>query len=354
MRLLITGASGFLGRAVVAAAVRRGHNVRAIVRPGGAADGISILRHPAVQRVRLDLRSSAGLVEAVAGVDAVLHLAASKAGDMYTQYAGTVVATENLLAAMVQARVTRLIAVSSFAVYDYVGMRSRSTLTEDSPLAPMFPPRDEYSHTKLVQESIIRDAARTHGWDIAILRPGAIIGPDNLWTARLGLSATPERWLRIGWFARVPVSYVENCAEAILLAAEKPGPMAITVNVIDDDCPTQARYCREVLSRLRPRPRSITMPWTAARVLARLATITNRVLFKGRAKLPSILIPARLHARFKPLRYSNRRLHEALGWSQRYGLGEAIERSLSGEGEALADGATTPAAGELETVEAGR
>jgi nucleoside-diphosphate-sugar epimerase len=328
MKLLITGASGFLGRFVVAEAIRRGHRVRAIVRPASAADEIDALNHPNVEQVRCDLRSPAGLVEAVAGVDAVLHLAASKSGDMYAQYAGTVVATEHLLHAMVQGGVSRIIAVSSFAVYDYIRIRGWTRLSEESPLAPTFPPRDEYSHTKLVQEELIRDRARQHGWDFAILRPGAIIGPANLWTARLGISATPKRWLRIGWLSRVPISYVEHCAEAILLAAEKPGPLALTVNVVDDRCPTQASYCRAVLRRLQPRPRSVTIPWTAIRLLARAAALTNAIVFKGRAKLPSILVPARLHARFKPLRYSNQRLHETLGWTQRYTLAEAIDRSL--------------------------
>ncbi len=351
MRLLITGASGFLGRFVVAEAVRRGHDVRALVRPASVIDDLAALRHPAIEQVRIDLRSPVGLDEALGGVDAVLHLAASKAGDIYTQYAGTVVATENLLAAMARSRVTKIIAISSFAVYDYIRLRSWSTITEDSPLARTFPARDEYSHTKLVQENLIRNAAAAHGWDFAILRPGAIIGPDNLWTARLGLSASPKRWLRIGWFSLVPVSYVENCAEAVLLAAEKSGPMALTLNVFDDRCPTQARYCGEVLRRTQPRPRSLVIPWTAARVLARLAAITNRVAFGGRAKLPSILIPARLHARFKPLRYSNRRLHEALGWSQRYSLAESLDRSMGIRKPLSAESKEEPSAGHLVTIE---
>ena len=62
--------------------------------------------------------------------------------------------------------------------------------------------------------------------------------------------------------------------------------------------------------------------------MARGASMVNTLVFGGRAKLPSILIPVRLHARFKPLRYSNKRLHEALGWNQRYTLAQALDRSL--------------------------
>src|SRR5262245_43816406 len=330
MRLLVTGATGFLGRHVVGEALRRGHDVRALVRPSSPAAEVPELDHPRLELARIDLRSKRGLVDACAAMDAVLHLAAAKVGDMYAQYAGTVIATENLLEAMTSADgPRRIVGVSSIAVYDYLHKRSRAVLDEESTLEPEFPPRDEYSHTKLVQERLIREHAQRQNWDYAILRPGVIYGRDNLWTARLGISASERRWLRIGWLGTLPLCYVENCAEAIVLAAEKPGPLALTVNVIDDTLPTQASYAREVLRRLTPRPRSRTLPWPMMRLLARSAWVTNRVVFRGRARLPAILVPARLHARFKPLRYSNRRLHETLGWKPRYSLAQALERSLS-------------------------
>ena len=61
-----------------------------------------------------------GLAEALAGHDVVLHLAAAKSGDLYAQYAGTVVATENLLTAMTDAEVKRIVLISSLSVYDYL------------------------------------------------------------------------------------------------------------------------------------------------------------------------------------------------------------------------------------------
>ena len=120
MKLLVTGAAGFLGRFVVAEALRRGHCVRAVIRSGGGVADETVPERPGVEYVDIDLRSRTGLVEACNGVDAVLHLAASKAGDMYTQYAGTVVATENLLEAMTAAGVRRIVGISSFAVYNYL------------------------------------------------------------------------------------------------------------------------------------------------------------------------------------------------------------------------------------------
>ena len=109
MRIFVTGATGFVGRHVIEVAAARGHKVRAVVRPSSSTD---IADDPAVESARVDLRSPDGLAEAIDGVDSVIHLAATKAGDFQAQFAGTVVATENLLAAMSQVRVHQLVAVA--------------------------------------------------------------------------------------------------------------------------------------------------------------------------------------------------------------------------------------------------
>ena len=220
MKLCVTGATGFLGRYVVSSALARGHSVRALVhRPADLAK----LGWPAdadIEQVKVDLRSRAGLADAVRGCDAVLHLAAMKAGDLYAQFGGTVVATENLLWAMQQTNVRRLVAISSFAVYDYLHRRSWSVLDEQSPLDEAMVDRDEYAQTKLIQEQLVRETASKNGWDWTVLRPGMIYGRDNLFNARAGFFAG-SNWVRTGAWAPIPLTYVEHCAEAVVLAAER-------------------------------------------------------------------------------------------------------------------------------------
>src|SRR3954467_14421835 len=133
MKLLVTGANGFLGHYVVAEALRRGHVVRAMVRSPADAARHGWDRDPNVEVVVADLRRRRGLTDAVRGVDAVLHLAAAKSGDLYAQYGGTVVATENLLAAMDETGLSRIVLVSSFSVYDYLRIPAFSVLDESSP-----------------------------------------------------------------------------------------------------------------------------------------------------------------------------------------------------------------------------
>lgn len=351
MKLLVTGASGFLGRYVVDEALRRGHAVRALVRSASSAtragwnisasssaekqnpssaptnSALAVPHSVPVEAVAADLRSRRGLIEAVSGVDAVLHLAAAKAGDVYAQYGGTVVATENLLWAMDAAGIGRIVHVSSFSVYDYLAVRTGSVHDESSPIEKDAFDRDAYAHTKLVQERLVREHVGPGGWNWTVLRPGMIIGPDNLWSARVGAKGK-RLWVRMGSRARLPITWVENVAEAILLAAEHESAAGQVLNVVDDETPTQKQYVRLLRDRMTPRPKVLPLPWLSIRATAWLASMTNRLLLGNRARLPGILVPCRVHARFKPLKYSNRKIKHVLGWKPRYSLLQAIDRGL--------------------------
>jgi nucleoside-diphosphate-sugar epimerase len=158
-----------------------------------------------------------------------------------------------------------------------------------------------------------------------------LYGKDNLFNARVGMKAGSRWWIRTGAWARIPLNYVENCAEAIVLAAEVPAANGQILNVVDDDPPTQRRYAKLLQQRTTPRPRIVPVSWTVMRSVARLAWLTNRLFFGGRAKIPGLFSPAKVHARIKPLRYSNARIKQMLGWRPRYSLVEAIDRSLAGD-----------------------
>jgi glycosyltransferase involved in cell wall biosynthesis len=203
-------------------------------------------------------------------------------------------------------------------------MRSGSLVDESAPLEKDAFDRDAYAHTKLVQERLVREHA---GLTWTVLRPGMIIGPDNLWSARVGAQGK-RLWVRMGGAARLPITYVENAAEAIVLAAERESAAGQVLNVVDEETPTQRQYVKLLRERTTPRPKVVGLPWLGIRATARLASLTNRLLLGNRARLPGILIPCRVHARFKPLKYTNRKIKEVLGWSPRYSLVQAIDKSL--------------------------
>lgn len=327
MKLLITGASGFLGRAVVTAALQQGHQVAAMIRPKTDETRLSWHNHAAVELVRLDLRQRHGLAEAVAGCDAVIHLAAVKGGDFYEQFAGTVMATENLLNAMSEANVKRLVAISTFSVYDYLELPQGALLDENAPIEDEPDDRDGYAQTKLIQEKLVREFQKHNSGQVTIIRPGMVYGPDNLWNPCLG-AEFGSRFLRIGSSGRMPLTYVENCAEAIVMAAVKNEAIGQTINIVDDNLPTKRGFAQALLQKDPSPPKVVPVNWGFMRLLAGTAWFVNQKFLQGQARLPGLLVPAKLHGRFRPHRYSNQRAKQLLGWSPRYALDEAIARSL--------------------------
>jgi len=349
MKLVVTGANGFVGRHVVAAARDRGHEVLALVRPSSPAGPIEDAVGVSIGRI--DLRGGEGLVELLRGADGVIHLAAAKSGDFQAQFAGTVVATERLLDAMTRAGVERLVGVSSFSVYDYRRAEG-SLIDEATPIDANPAGRDEYARTKLLQETLYRDHRSAGGGDsdrtVVIVRPGMIFGPDNLWHALIG-APMGGRFLRIGRSAIVPLTHVENVADALVLAAELNAPGAVlqevpdVINIVDDDLPTQDGYV-SLLRRLDPTsPPTVTVPWPIARGVAAGLAAANRRLLGGGAKFPGIVVPDRLDARFKPFTYSNDLAKVTLGWTPRWSIAEGIERSVAASSASSASrGLRTP------------
>ena len=327
MEWLITGAAGFIGRHVVSEALDQGKRVRAIVRPTSDLSGIQWIPHPAVRVERCDLRSPAELPNLLSGVDVVIHLAGLKQGDLKAQISGTVAPTERLLEAMVEAGARRMVLVSSLSVYDFRKIACFGQLDEDSPLESQPGEREPYCQAKLLQEHVVRRYGEKHGLDTTILRPGVVIGPGNTWTDQLGIRL--NRWLWLRFSAKgmpMQLTYVENCASAIVLAAESDAAIGQTFNVVDEELPTRRHYMAELRRRLPSRPFVLPLSGSLMRLLAEKALKLNKTLSDGRARLPWIADPARLETQLKPLKFSNDRIKRVLGWHPRFGLGEALDR----------------------------
>jgi nucleoside-diphosphate-sugar epimerase len=326
VRLFITGAGGFVGSHVARVASDRGHAVVGLVRSARSAAG---LRHaaPDAEPVVGDLRRPEGWSEPLERVDAVIHLAATKAGDVYDQFPGTVVATERLLAEMRRASVRRLVHVSTFSVYDYESPASEQVLAEDAPLVQRPLGLSAYTQTKLQQERLVHEAAAA-GLAATIIRPGAVWGGDDLWDAGLGHVLGPL-WLAVGDGVTRKFTYVENCAEAIVLAAERDEAIGETLNIVDDDIPTQREYARMLKHHGIGVPTGLRVPFNFLRVLVRGLDRVNAKAFAGRARVPDMLNPISLDARFKRLVYPNTRAKSVLDWAPRYGMEEGLKRAIA-------------------------
>ncbi|MGR3501873.1 NAD-dependent epimerase/dehydratase family protein [Pseudaestuariivita sp.] len=312
-RVLITGASGFIGRATVAEAVARGWYVTAFSR-GADVPGAQVVR-------TCDLAepsARAALDEELPRVDAVIHCAASLSGDPLVQSRDTDRATQTLLQALAVAP-KRLVHVSSIAVIGAMGHANGALIDETSEVETRTAGRDAYARAKLVQEQHVRATARDIGLPVWIMRPGAVFGPDRLWNAHIGPTFGPTL-VRMETRGQVPLSYIDHCAQALVLAAGQAPEGIQTVHVLDDDLPTRARFLAAMRQTGWPE-RVVPFHWRWLRPAAALL---------GQSGTASSLFQIEtLRARYQPLTYSNAALH-ALGWTPGMDFDAAFAASVAG------------------------
>ena len=331
MRVLITGAGGFLGRATVTAALAAGHEVFALYRPASPSPASDAT--PRLTWIAGDLRQPDQWVVPVAGVEAVIHCAAAASGDLSTQLAGTVLATENLLAAL-PTDLRRFVHVSSFSVYDFDDPRFLGVLSEDTSIETRPLRRDAYTQTKLIQEKLVRQFAADRSIPLVVARPGAIYGPGKTWDfgrslafGRLDLVFAP--------LARMRLIHVDNCADALVAALAVPAKGELIVNLVDAEQPTHWRY--RSLSRRAGAATGIGVPVPYAFVLAlgMAARLASLLFFKSRARLPELLDPPRQRVRWRPLRYARARAQSVLGLRQRISLAAGVSAMVGEQAEPM-------------------
>ncbi|CCE09378.1 putative UDP-glucose 4-epimerase (NAD-dependent epimerase/dehydratase) [Bradyrhizobium sp. STM 3843] len=320
MKVLVSGAGGFLGQSVVNSLVERGHQVRAMVRPAARAPDWP----EQVEVFRADLRVHKDLAPAFDGVDAVIHLAAAVTGNEDAQFASTVVATERFLEAMAKSTVKRLVHVSSLVVYDW--SRAKSCMDEETPIECAPYTMGGYTIAKIWQERIVERFAQRNSWDITIARPGFIWGDGHEEIAAMGRKFG-RLYLMFGPFTRLPLSHVTNCADCLVSALESPTASGQTFNIVDSDDVRVWQYVREYARRTRQPGLLVPLPYHVGLGLAQLAAFTSRKLFGEKGKLPSLLTPRRFESQFKPLRFSNSKIRTKLGWRPRFSFDECLAAS---------------------------
>ncbi|HID20993.1 MAG TPA: NAD(P)-dependent oxidoreductase, partial [Planctomycetaceae bacterium] len=217
MNIVVTGATGFLGRRLVRRLVAEGLRVRCAVRP---TSDVAALRNfvgdehwPAVDLVRVHLADRDECRRLVEDADLVYHLAAALRGSPAVLFAGTVVTTRRLIEATAACdAVRRFVLVSSLAVYGAGTLPKGALLDEQCPVDPEPYRRDPYTYSKVVQEELAWEAYHRSQLPLVVVRPGVIYGDERgCLSSRVGLPF--GRWLlQMGGRQRLPYTYVENCA----------------------------------------------------------------------------------------------------------------------------------------------
>jgi len=329
MKVLVTGAAGFLGGHLVDLLIERGNEVRAMVLPG--EDETRLQHLPGVEVVRGDLTDSASLRYAVQGVRCVYNVAA-KTGpwgleDSYRKV--NVIGLGELVNVSLEAGVERLVHTSSITVY---GHRRRGVITEDCPLHAEDNP---YSRSKVAGEQLLTRLVRERGAPIIIVRPGWVYGPrDQASFARfVSLIAAGKGFLIGSGRNIVPLVYVRDVAQGLIRAGEAGNEFVGQAYTIADDCRTsQAEYFNTIADSLGVAPVTRTIPFGPLYLAGRCAELAWRMLGRRRAAPPPVttygitlvgsnqefsIDKARRDLRYEPEYDSIRGVAEGVRWYRR-------------------------------------
>ncbi|MBI5070631.1 MAG: NAD(P)-dependent oxidoreductase [Deltaproteobacteria bacterium] len=329
MKVLVTGSNGFLGATLVRRLCERGETyVRCLHRPGSNLRRLAAVQadHPGAELDHCvgNLTSPEDCARAIDGVDLVYHGAAALTGAAADMFLNTVVASKNLLEAVRRSpRPARIVQVSSFGVYGMAGVEEGSVVTEDTPLEPHPELRDLYSQAKLRQEQLFWEYRERHQLPIAVVRPGVVYGPSGpAMSNRVGLRLF-GLFLHLGRRNLLPLTYVDNCADALVDVARSPESTGQVYNVVDDDLPTARAYL-DAYRREVERLRVVSLPLFATLLLSRLVAWYHA---HSRGQLPAIFTPYKTNSMWRSFRYDNSRL-KSLGWRPRVSTAEGMRRTF--------------------------
>lgn len=216
--MLVTGATGFLGKKLALRMHSLGHEVTAIGRNIGVG---SELERNGIIFIPCSLEDKAAIVSVCKDKDYVFHSGAlsSPWGKYRDFYLSNVIGTRNVIEGSKRANVKRLIYVSTPSLYFYYN--ERQNVKETDPLPEAFV--NYYAHTKYLAEQEV-DAAHREGLPVITIRPRALFGPgDNAILPRLIKVCEKGVFPKIGdGEVLVDLTYIENVVDALLLCMTSP------------------------------------------------------------------------------------------------------------------------------------
>jgi nucleoside-diphosphate-sugar epimerase len=239
----------------------------------------------------------------------------------------TVRGTENLLEAAQRHQVKRFVHVSSLSVYEQL---DQATLTEDAPFAQQAEGLGHYSRSKIEAERLVWHYAREYGLPITVLRPGKLYGlgqPPVIAPLRVPVGGKFQIVIASSK-QRLPLTHVENAAEAISLALHCEQAVGRAYNIVDGETIQQGTYLTLLREVGLSQARTLLLPPAPLYPLVSLVAQMCRLI-----GMSPPLSRRQLERALASIRYDTTRAHTELGWRPTVKLVEALQTMRDAQGE---------------------
>ena len=319
-RVLITGATGFIGRHVVKANLAKGNRVRALVLPGDA--GEAGLRQQGVDVVNGDIRDYEAVRRAVGDVDIIFHTAA-----IVTDWAKkelfwevTVGGAENICRAAIDAKVSRLVDISTCDVF---GTDESKVMDESLPLQYWGEP---YADSKIDAEKVMRRYHEEQGLPLAMVYPLWVFGEGDQTFVPLLADAIIKKEL-VFWRkgAIVWPTYIDNLVDLLMLISEDERAIGNGYLVHDGESTTLEEFCAGIAEALGVPPVKTYIPYWLAMTAARVMEFIWKLFRIKMRPLLTTYTVTNLGSRF---RFSIDKAQRELGWKPRITYREGFRKTM--------------------------
>lgn len=326
--ILITGANGFIGLKLVQALLEYGFTkLRCLVKSERnliELKEIADLSSGKVEIINGNLLSKNDCSQAAENAAIIYHLAAGVEKSFPGCYLNSVISTRNLLEAVVQHKTLhRFVNISSLAVYSNNKIFHNSIIDETCEIDQKLYERwDPYTYGKSKQDEIVRYYAGKYGIPFVIIRPGVVFGPGKAQiTSRVGIDLFGV-FLHLGHKNLIPFTYVNNCAEAIVLGGIKKRVEGHTFNIIDDELPSSQEFLRLYKRNVK---NFMTIP-VLYPVWFYFCWVWEWYSKWSEGQLPPAYNRRKCRIYWKGNKYSNSKAKLMLGWYPRIKMKEALDR----------------------------